>query len=1080
MNANDVWRVYTGLCKGCGKSFTFSQTALDVDTLRGLSPPARCPECRKRVRQLIGTSGARYWNPPRALMSKNNDYKSKNLPSSFMFGLAKLTSNPKPPEAIEYSGHAPKEWADRFGIIEPAVQALIANLENPNGTKVSILVGPTGTGKSVWATYRMLQSRIGREGRICVTQPRKITLKVQKGAPDDSTTPGFISKQLLRAPGVGAGHEVGFLYRGERTQQDRYTKLLFVTDGVLIRWIVTGEIANFSLIVIDEAHEQSTNMELIFALLRYKLPLYPRLRLVIASATVDVEKFRRYFGEGNPKNVFVACPSGELSKTRFPIYERWPESYLAKYSDVQIPKDVKQLPSAVAILVKHIRITFGFTEIQKPLGDILVFVPTISLLKQTVFAIQSLKLQNIEVLACYADMSSEEFKAFRKSEKRAEVAFKRGENTSIQRVIVATNYAETSVTLTNLVYVIDGGWTMDPQWDPRTCSFQYPTIRHTQAGCTQRKGRVGRQQAGEFFPLYTKEEFENPAVFSENPVPEIGRSPVDRFLLTAKAAGVDDLDNFEWLGYDAGSDVQSKERQRALHTLNKCGAIDSDGDITNRGLELERLETTTVDLALFVSESDTFGCTLEVATFLAFSNQSRSLFVEGNIGLLSYERWRQGCVDDLEFYLRIFSHWEKRKKELDADALIDWCCKSGLNPKALEDIACSRQDIFRPFLLKTHTSPTERVLDLGRLHRVRFVVAKSIPEWVFVRDSTDVTNRLFVPYLPERCPCNEPIGISGESACLAVPSISAFVSIERQRIGKMVLAKHLVQVDPQWLNVLTTASVVKTALLLKKVLIQMDDKSRIAVRKRITVVPKLLFKPKQVDLGRMCWFTAVRYSETSDENAKNILLAYFNDTKDVVLLSIKERTVMLPGARFRSVVESFDAKRLVHIATQQDVYAEYPKGVVVDKALVQSVLRGDNSQEAYAWLIQLEPGIIGKLSRRELGRNAAVLAKFYAGGIVSVRIKACSGTSIELEPIWPALSVGNVVDGYCVNFLNAKNSHHRIGAFFEIAPNVDGFIHKSQIALRHLDALYVGYIMKVKIISKSESSGKIRYELMPA
>ncbi|MCC6933906.1 MAG: hypothetical protein IT292_11765 [Deltaproteobacteria bacterium] len=125
----------------------------------------------------------------------------------------------------------------------------------------------------------------------------------------------------MRAPGLGAGQEVGLRYRGEATRQDPYTKLLFVTDGILIRWIVSGEIGKFSVIVIDEAHEQSSNMELIFALLKYKMPLYPRLRLVIASATVDVEKICNYFGDGHSRRVFVAQPT-ETMGTRFLIHDR--------------------------------------------------------------------------------------------------------------------------------------------------------------------------------------------------------------------------------------------------------------------------------------------------------------------------------------------------------------------------------------------------------------------------------------------------------------------------------------------------------------------------------------------------------------------------------------------------------------------------------------------------------------------------------------------------------------------------------------------------------------------------------------
>ncbi|MCC6933905.1 MAG: hypothetical protein IT292_11760 [Deltaproteobacteria bacterium] len=276
----------------------------------------------------------------------------------------------------------------------------------------------------------------------------------------------------------------------------------------------------------------------------------------------------------------------------------------------------------MASVVWRIKSVERFSYVGKPNGDIVAFVPTIRLVQKTIEAINSLRVSNLEVLPCYADMPPAEYSAFRDSEKRAEKAQQSKVPTMPQRVIVATNYAETSVTLSNLVYVIDSGYVMKPKWYPSTCNRDYPTIRHTQAGCTQRKGRVGRVQEGEVFRLYRQKDFFNETIFSKEPIPKISRSALDRFLLTAKAAGIDDLNSFKWLGFDPHSASQSMEKERSLSLLKRCAAIDHDGDITVRGLEPEHIETEFVDFGLFVSESDSFACTLEVATFLAFTGQA--------------------------------------------------------------------------------------------------------------------------------------------------------------------------------------------------------------------------------------------------------------------------------------------------------------------------------------------------------------------------------------------------------------------------------------------------------------------------
>ena len=575
-------------CKECGKGFSVTGDTVAADLARGLSEPARCAACRKAHGKFINAVGSGYF------LEQRRGTPDPRCAGKLGLGLLR---HPDPHRHEKsYALQPTPEQLEKFKILEPAVQALIGNLDDPRGTKVSILVGPTGTGKSVWAPTQILRSRVGSEGRICVTQPRLVTLRTPKGKSDTATTPGFVAKSLLGADAVGAGQEVGLLYSGEGAKSDRYTRLLYVTDGILIRWILTGQLGRFSVVMIDEAHEQSANMELIFALMRYHLPLYPRLRLVIMSATMDVERFTNFFGDGTPGSVFVAAP--KEPDTLCWIHDRWPDGpdgYAAELTGFSLPLEARDSPKAMATLVRAIRENAGFTLLGSRHGDILCFVPTVRLVEETVRAIQALGLPNLETLPCHAQLDDDDVQALQNSEVQARAAMERGADSPKQRVIVATNYAETSVTFANLRYVIDSGYIMEPVWDPETCSMDYPIRRHSQAGCTQRKGRVGRVQDGEVFRLYTSGDFRNPSMFPSHPRAAIARESLEMFLLAAKAAGVANLDGFQWLGFDGNDAAQRKERDRALGALKRHGVVDPDGDITARGLELEGVRHSSLD-----------------------------------------------------------------------------------------------------------------------------------------------------------------------------------------------------------------------------------------------------------------------------------------------------------------------------------------------------------------------------------------------------------------------------------------------------------------------------------------------------
>ena len=846
--------------------------------------------------------------------------------------------------------------------------------------------------------YRILRSSVGERGRICVTQPRRITLRATDNAPDDTTTPGFIARHLLRSVlpdgslGIGPGHEIGFQYSGEYTQQDRYTKVLFVTDGTLIPWLESGRVGQFDVVFIDEAHEQSSNMELIFALLKYRLGLFPRLRVVIASATADVEKFRAYFGNGDPASVFLAAPDKAATATPFAIHDRWSEEWsrgvlpvaaLTGTADIDARK--RLLPEAIAATVRAICGTPDFTRLSDPRGDILAFVPTVATVAGAVGAVtemarrEGLKLQ---VFASHAQMSGRELREFKESEARAERAAREGRPTEPQRVIVATNYAETSVTIQNLRYVIDAGMILQPGWDAATSSQRYETTWHSQAGCTQRKGRVGRIAAGECFRLYTRTEH---AAFVPHTPPEISRQPLDQFLLSAKAAGIEDLNSFRWLSRDdstseRGSSGRS-EFERSTRALGRRGTMDAQGDITARGLEFGGTRVPRVELAECLSAADEYACALEVATFLAFIGQPRGPFERGEAGALGYARWRTGCADDLDFYLRLYEHWRSRPERSRAE----WAAAEGLNPDALAAVAASRIQLLAEFTRKGHGDPTDRALDLVRLHRVRLILAKCLLEWVYVKSATGG----FEPFDPALCPCSRPVEIDQESACHA-SGPDAFVCTERVLArNDRLFARHLVRVNREWLPHLASASPLGLVAVMNAAL----EAERPAADATASVVRRqAAVDASGYAVGQLRdRLKVIRFIEGTGR--RSVLLTEDTGTGQPVLVEKATDDLVEIGAELRAFVTEIDPGPPGRIAASQSRLLRWYQqraGKEHDPIPVRltSARTAEATRRLVAAHVRAEPGVAGFLDARDVDfATRTRLLQLPAGTQLRVNVK---------------------------------------------------------------------------------------------
>src|SRR5579859_432852 len=619
-------------CKNCGQEFGYSDWSYQAGAARGQSRPERCPECRRVHTRQTALMGLAYFDlQPRA----NADTATIHP------GALGMLSHP----AREHQATVLESSFDptQFGITDEDVRALFHWLQPPEH-QVAVVVGSTGTNKSTVLPFRLIhppagvpQDQLTRHGQVVVTQPRIQATR---------NIPAYVAK-VLYGSNLGSGFDIGFRY-SNHPYSDWRNRLVYVTDGTLINWIVTGQISNLSAIMIDEAHERSLNIDLILGLLKKLLPRYPHLKLIIASATIDSSLFVQYFGAQQTALIEF---QGQRKHNVATIYaadaERQPYEEVIKLR--------RGIPDAVAH--KVIWLLDQIVSGKKEAGDILGFLQgerpierAVALIRQALENHAQLAGQ-VDVYPLYTTLPQEE----------QNKALLPKLDPSRRRVVITTNVAETSLTVGGIVYVVDSGLINEAQWDSRSETKQVSTVLHSQAGCKQRWGRAGRICDGEAYVLYTKEQFEK--LFRPFTVPQIQRSPLEQIVLTAKAAGIDDLAQFDWI-----EQPPIAELERAPNSLRKMGALDAQGDLTEHGLELQAFAEEPL-LANLLALADRFSCTIEVATLLPM------IKLGGLRYLLRWDRrWdattrravgqihaalRQGCRDDLEFCLKLYAAWSE-------------------------------------------------------------------------------------------------------------------------------------------------------------------------------------------------------------------------------------------------------------------------------------------------------------------------------------------------------------------------------------------------------------------------------------
>ncbi|MDI6845688.1 MAG: ATP-dependent RNA helicase HrpA [Candidatus Saccharicenans sp.] len=429
--------------------------------------------------------------------------------------------------------------------------------------RVVVVSGETGCGKSTQLPKMCLEAGRGLAGKIACTQPRRLAAM---------TIAQRISEELGQPLGKVVGYKIRFQ---DRTSPEAYVKIL--TDGMLLAETQGDRLlTEYDTIIIDEAHERSLNIDFLIGLCRRLLEKRPELHLIITSATLEVEKFLKAFNHP---------PLFKVSGRLYPVE--------VMYFQPGNRNQRKEEPDYVDLAVEAV----DFLKKEKPPGDILVFMPTEQDILETCQRLQGKHYPDSVVLPLYARMPSHQQKQI--------YHLKQG------KIVVATNVAETSLTIPGIRYVVDTGLARISQYQSSSGIHSLPILPISRASAEQRKGRCGRVSAGLCLRLYSEEDF---LARPEHTPPEILRSNLAEVILRMLNLELGDPLKFPFL--DPPSARAVRDGYRTLLELGAVEKTDSGYELTELGRRMARLPLDP-HLSRMLLEAASRGCLPEVAVVAA-------------------------------------------------------------------------------------------------------------------------------------------------------------------------------------------------------------------------------------------------------------------------------------------------------------------------------------------------------------------------------------------------------------------------------------------------------------------------------
>ncbi|KAK9490257.1 P-loop containing nucleoside triphosphate hydrolase protein [Lipomyces doorenjongii] len=506
-------------------------------------------------------------------------------------------------------------------------------LEAFDNFQIVIIVGETGSGKTTQLPQYLHEAGYTKDGKkVGCTQPRRVAAI-------------SVAQRVAEEMGVKLGNEVGYSIRFEDKTSDK-TVLKYMTDGMLLREFLTDpELSGYSALMIDEAHERTLHTDILFGLLKDIVRFRKDLRLLISSATMDAQKFSEFFDD---------APIFQIPGRRYPV-------------------DIYYTPQPEANYIQAAVNTIFQIHTSKQKGDILVFLTGQDEIETMQENIQDVcyklgnKIQEMIVCPIYANLPpDQQTKIFEPTPKNA------------RKVVLATNIAETSITIDGIVYVIDPGYVKENVYNPRSGMESLVVTQCSQASANQRAGRAGRVGPGKCFRLFTKW-----AYFNELPqstTPEIQRTNLESVVLVLMSLGINDLLNFDFMDPPPTETIV-----RSLEHLYALGALNDRGELTKLGRQMAEFPANPMFSKAIIA-SDMYGCVEEVLSIIAMLGEASSLFYRPKDKKLHADKAREAFTRPGGDHLSLLEIWNEW---VDTEFSQAWAAENFLQYKSL----CRARDV---------------------------------------------------------------------------------------------------------------------------------------------------------------------------------------------------------------------------------------------------------------------------------------------------------------------------------------------------------------------------------------------------
>ena len=538
--------------------------------------------------------------------------------------------------------------------------------------QVLIIAGETGSGKTTQLPKICLELGRGQHGQIAHTQPRRIAAR-------------SVATRVAEELGTPLGALVGYQVRFE-DQSDANTLVKLMTDGILLAETQHDPfLERYDTIIVDEAHERSLNIDFLLGYLKTLLPRRPDLKVIITSATIDLERFSRHFND---------APIIEVSGRTYPV-ETWYRP-LTSEQDEEGNRVEDDLTVDQAILATLDEIAAHERSIGKGPGDVLVFLPGEREIRDAAEMLRKAQLRHTEILPLYARLSpAEQQKIFQSHPGR--------------RVVLATNVAETSLTVPGIRYVIDSGTARISRYSYRAKVQRLPIEAVSQASANQRKGRCGRVEPGICVRLYSEDDFNGRPAFTD---PEILRTNLAAVILQMLHLRLGEIDAFPFIEPPDGKAISD-----GFNLLQELSAVNRENQLTPLGRQLARLP---VDprLGRMLLEGAKQGSLQElliVASALSVQDPRERPPERQQAADQVHAQWKDSD-SDFAALVNLWRGFEEQRQALTASPLRNWCRKNFLNYLRLREWRDAHRQlslICRDLQLSINKEPA----DYPRLHK---------------------------------------------------------------------------------------------------------------------------------------------------------------------------------------------------------------------------------------------------------------------------------------------------------------------------------------------------------------------------